>query len=65
MISMIKKHTGCRMFVGQNGRIWINGELDGMLDAIQAIKMIEKESQVHGLTDAVESFLKQSRDDRG
>ncbi len=65
MISMIKKYTGCKIFVGQNGRIWINGDMEDMLDAIQAIRMIERESQVHGLTDSVESFLKQSKENRG
>lgn len=65
MISMIKNYTGCRMFVGQNGRIWISGKMDDMLDAVQAIKLIERETQVHGLTDAVESFLKESRSKKG
>jgi exosome complex component RRP4 len=65
MISMIKNYTGCRMFVGQNGRIWISGKMEGMLNAVQAIKMIERESQVHGLTDAVEAFLKESKTKKG
>lgn len=61
MISMIKNYTGCRMFVGQNGRIWIDGDMDAMTDAVQAIKMIEEGTQVLGLTDAVEAFLKDSK----
>jgi exosome complex component RRP4 len=61
MISLIKNYTGCRMFVGQNGRIWIDGKIDGMMDAREAIRMIEEESHVQGLTDAVESFLKDSK----
>lgn len=65
MISMIKNYTGCRIFVGQNGRIWLHGEMEGMINAVQAIKMIERESQVLGLTDAVESFLKEARGKRG
>jgi exosome complex component RRP4 len=65
MISMIKNYTGCRMFVGQNGRIWISGKMEGMQSAVQAIKMIERESQVHGLTDAVEAFLKESKTKKG
>ncbi len=61
MISMIKNYTGCRMFVGQNGRIWIDGDLASMTDAVQAIKMIEEASQVHGLTNSIEAFLKDSK----
>lgn len=64
MISMIKNYTGCRIFVGQNGRIWISGDVEGMLDAVQAISMIDREAQVHGLTNSIESFLKQSKESR-
>lgn len=60
MISLIKNYTGCRMFVGQNGRIWLDGDTDSMIPAVQSIKMIEEESQIHGLTDAVENLLKKS-----
>lgn len=59
MISMLKRYTGCRIFVGQNGRIWIDGDLEGQYIAVQAIKMIEEHAQVVGLTDAVKNFLKE------
>ncbi len=59
MISMLKKYTGCRIFVGQNGRIWIDGNLEGQYLAVKAIQMIEKKAQVMGLTDIIESFLKE------
>lgn len=58
MISMLKKYTGCRIFVGQNGRIWIDGDLEGQYLAVKAIQMIEENAQVVGLTDAVKQFLK-------
>ncbi len=59
MISMLKNYTGCRIFVGQNGRIWIDGDLEGQYIAVKAIQMIEEKAQVVGLTNAVENFLKE------
>jgi exosome complex component RRP4 len=57
MISMLKEHTGCRIFVGQNGVIWIDGELDGMLKAAGAVNLIDKGTHLHGLTDSVREYL--------
>ncbi len=57
MISLIKGHTKCRMFVGQNGRIWIDGDIDDMMHAVAAVRMIEEQAQVMGLTEAVKAFL--------
>lgn len=57
MINLIKEYTKCRMFVGQNGRIWIDGKLDDMTHAVAAIKMIEDQAQTMGLTEAVKAFL--------
>jgi exosome complex component RRP4 len=59
MISLIKGFTKCRMFVGQNGRIWIDGEVDDIINAIQVIKKIEEEAQVLGLTESVASMLEE------
>jgi len=57
MIQMLKNMTGCRIYVGQNGRIWIDGELDNIVVADQAIKMIENEAHSLGLTERVKKFL--------
>ncbi len=59
MISMLKKYTGCKIFVGQNGRIWIDGDLEGQYLAIKAINMIEENAQALGLTEAVKNYLKE------
>ncbi|MBU1246060.1 MAG: exosome complex protein Rrp4 [Nanoarchaeota archaeon] len=58
MISMIKEHTGCNMIVGQNGRVWLSGT-DPKKEAlaVEAIRMIEEQSHISGLTDAVKKFL--------
>jgi exosome complex component RRP4 len=57
MISLIKKYTRCRMFVGQNGRIWIDGEPEEIFLAAKAIEKIENEAHVIGLTDAMNKYL--------
>jgi exosome complex component RRP4 len=58
MISLLKKYTKCRIFVGQNGRIWLDGDDKSISQALQAIRLIEEESISFGLTDKVESLLK-------
>ncbi len=59
MISLIKEFTRCRMFVGQNGRIWIDGDIDDIHNTISVIKRIEEEAQVIGLTESVKSMLEE------
>lgn len=60
MIQMLKNMTGCRIYVGQNGRIWIDGDLDNIVKAVQAIRMIEEEAHAHGLTEKIKQLLEQS-----
>jgi exosome complex component RRP4 len=57
MISIIKRYTKCRMFVGQNGWIWVDGGIEEMMLVAKVIKRIEEESHIAGLTAAVEQFL--------
>tara|TARA_Y100000310_G_C20668115_1_gene808751 strand:- start:204 stop:905 length:702 start_codon:yes stop_codon:yes gene_type:complete len=58
MISMIKEQTGCSIFAGQNGRIWIKGE-DPLMEivATEAINLINQKAHVSGLTDLIKAFL--------
>ena len=57
MIQMIKGYTNCRIFVGQNGRIWLDGEVDNIMHAIKAIQMIEQDAHSFGLTEKVKEYL--------
>ncbi len=57
MIQMLKDSTNCRIYVGQNGTIWISGTPDGIVKVIKAIRMIEREAHTYGLTDRVKEFL--------
>lgn len=61
MIGMLKKEVNCNIFVGQNGRIWINGGADDMDLALRTIYLIEKEAHTNGLTDRIVAFLKKEK----
>ncbi|MEM0140100.1 MAG: exosome complex RNA-binding protein Rrp4 [Ferroplasma sp.] len=58
MISLIKNATDTKIIVGQNGFIWVDGELENIGHAIEAIRMVEKEAHTIGLTDRMEEYLK-------
>jgi exosome complex component RRP4 len=57
MVQLIKGMTNTRIFVGQNGRIWFDGEIESILFAIRAIKMIEENAQMLHLTERVKEYL--------
>lgn len=63
MIALLKKYTRCRIFVGQNGRIWIDGDYDGITKVLNTIKKIEDEALSYGLTNRIETFLKKDAKD--
>ena len=63
MIVLLKKYTKCRIFVGQNGRIWIDGDEDDIKKVTDTIKMIEDESLAYGLTNRIEELLKKDAKD--
>ena len=57
MVSMLKQATGCRITVGQNGLVWIQGDADKELLVEKTIRKIEQESHLTGLTDRIQKFL--------
>jgi exosome complex component RRP4 len=57
MITTIKNYTNCKIFVGQNGRIWLEGPSQNINIAILAIKKIESEAHTIGLTERIQKFL--------
>ena len=59
MIQMLKNMTDCRIFVGQNGRVWIDGDEENVEVAAQAIRIIDKESRSFNLTDRVREFIEE------
>ena len=65
MINLLKKELGCSIFVGQNGRIWVNGEEYDMDIAIQTLLKIEREAHTPGLTDMVREQIETAKKERG
>jgi exosome complex component RRP4 len=59
MISILKEMTNCRITVGQNGRILIDGQDDDIAKATLAIKKVEAEAHTIGLTDRIKDYLKE------
>jgi exosome complex component RRP4 len=57
MVSMIKEVTGCKIIVGQNGLIWLQGEPEQERIAAKTIKKIEEESHISGLTERIKEWL--------
>jgi len=57
MISAIKEKTGCRVIVGQNGLVWIQGEPEHEFVAVEAIKLINEKGHLQGLTELVSEFI--------
>ncbi len=55
MVNMLKTKTGCMIFIGRNGRVWLKGDSSEVLK--KAIKKIEKEAHTSGLTERIEKYL--------
>lgn len=57
MVTLIKQATECKIIVGQNGLIWLQGEPEKEVKAVSAIKKIERESHTQGLTENIKQYL--------
>ncbi len=57
MITMLKSMTDCRMTVGQNGMIWIDGDDENADVAVAAVEMIEAQAQARDLTEKIKAFI--------
>jgi exosome complex component RRP4 len=62
MISMIKQETGCQIILGLNGVILVTGKTPEDEEfAMSAIRKIEQESHISGLTDRITQLLKENK----
>lgn len=62
MLNTLQDVGGCRLQVGQNGRIMIWGRDQRMVNAVvEAILMIEREAHTSGLTDRVRLMLEKAK----
>jgi len=59
MVNLIKEKTGCNVTVGQNGWIWIKGDIDGQIKARKAIEFVSEKVFISGLTEKVESWFEE------
>lgn len=57
MIAMIKNATKCDVLVGQNGRIWVDGNAAMVNLVAKVIDMIEKEAHTSGLTERIKNMI--------
>lgn len=61
MISVLQNVGGCRINVGQNGRVMVWAKDRGRASlVVEALLMIEREAHISGLTDRVREFLEKS-----
>lgn len=63
MINMIIRETGCRVVIGQNGRVLVSGpsrEREEMV--VKVVNKIEQEAHTSGLTNRTQEFLKQLKE---
>lgn len=65
MIQMIKNMTDCRIFIGENGVIWIDGDERNAEVAAQAIEMIGEHAHKGSLTERVKEFIEKELPNAG
>jgi exosome complex component RRP4 len=62
MLNTLQEGSGCRLRVGQNGRVMVWGKDPRMVGAVvEALLMIEREAHISGLTDRVRLMLEKIR----
>ncbi|MFH0986723.1 MAG: KH domain-containing protein [Candidatus Micrarchaeota archaeon] len=59
MLNLIKDKTGCMIFIGKNGRVWIKG--GNSLLAKKAVLEIECNAHTSGLTEKITHMLEQEQ----
>ncbi|HYK93195.1 MAG TPA: exosome complex RNA-binding protein Rrp4 [Thermoplasmata archaeon] len=57
MIQTIERSTHCRLVVGQNGRVHVDGPPEESLRVRETLRMIDEEGHRAGLTERVMSYL--------
>lgn len=60
MITMLKKATDCKINVGKNGWIWIDGDPEKEILLIEAMNIIDKRAHLSGLTDYMKEYLEKT-----
>ncbi|MEA3203176.1 MAG: exosome complex component [Thermoplasmata archaeon] len=61
MLNLLKEYVECWLFVGQNGRIWLNGAPEEVLLAREVIQSICDQAHLDGLTEKIKAMLEARR----
>jgi len=61
MIKTLKSELGIQIVVGQNGLIWISGDMNKVTIGEEAVYMIEEEAHTDGLTDRIVDLIKRRK----
>ena len=56
MLQTLKDLGQCRLVVGQNGRVWLDGEHDGMREVRSALKLIRETAHLPGLKERIDAL---------
>ncbi|MEC8927510.1 MAG: KH domain-containing protein, partial [Candidatus Thermoplasmatota archaeon] len=56
MLQSLKDLGDCRLVVGQNGRVWIDGEHDGMRNLRAALQLIRDTAHLPGLQNRIDAL---------
>ncbi|MFP3950377.1 MAG: KH domain-containing protein [Candidatus Micrarchaeia archaeon] len=59
MLNILREGTGCSIFVGNNGYVWIGGRGNLPL-ALKTIKLIIEKAHTRGLTDTVAQYINEN-----
>jgi exosome complex component RRP4 len=57
MIQMLKEESDCRIIVGQNGRLWIEGEPEGVRLVRDALEIVRETGHAPGLLDRIKGLF--------
>jgi exosome complex component RRP4 len=61
MLNLLKEYIECWLFVGQNGRLWLNGQPQEILLAQETLRRISDGANIPGLTERIKAFLESQR----
>lgn len=65
MVNMILKETGCRIVIGQNGRILVHGRTRKQEEiVVNVVDRIEREAHTSGLTNRIQEYIKQLKEEQ-
>ena len=65
MIQTLTRMTGAEIAVGQNGRVWVDGDPNGILRVRECLRIIDEEGQRPGLTERIERYLASNLESSG